>query len=950
MINSLRKVNFFKNLRYLSNFSNRHIGVSVTQMDNMLKICKVNNIDELVNKINPNFIKYNLPKLEKLNENDAQKQLNNIMNENIDVTCYIGMGYYDNILPYPIKRHILENAKWYTSYTPYQAEISQGRLESQYNFQEIIKELTGLPISNASLLDEASCAGEVINMCYDYYKKKRDIFICSDRLNKQTLDVLKLRAKILNVKLEIIDISSIDMNKFEKNNIFGIMFQYPDTYGEINLNILEDLKKENILLSCSTDLMALTQLKSPGELGIDISFGNAQRLGVPLWFGGPHPAFLSINDKLLRLLPGRIIGKTIDKLENEVYRLALQTREQHIRREKATSNICTSQSLLTNVVSMYVLYHGRKGIIEIGNNIHKNTKYLSQNIRKEHLLNNNFFDKLLIKCDNGNKIYNDLLEKNIILRKIDENTLGISIDESKTINDIDKIIEVYNKYYLKLGINEYYSDKELELDENLLRNDNFLEKDIYNKYSSETELLRYIKDLEKKDYTLCDGMIPLGSCTMKLNGVNQLEPLSWSKVTNFHPYLPKKFVKGYKKLIDETGEMLKKITGFEYISFQSNSGAMGEYSGLLCIKEYHKDKKNVDRNLCLIPNSAHGTNFASAQISNYNIKKFDDKLLDNLGDFEEFVNENKDILACLMITYPNTNGVFQKNIKKICQIIHNYGGLVYMDGANMNALVGLTNPALCGADVCHLNLHKTFCIPHGGGGPGMGPILCNDKLKDYLPTNNIQNCFNEKLINSKSIGSITSSNWSSASLLTIPYMYILTMGSDLKNATEAALLNSNYMKTKLDNYYTIIDVNENGYVGHEFIIDVSEFKKYNITENDIAKRLIDYSFHPPTMSWPRTSVLMFEPTESESKEELDRLIDAMINIRKEINYIIENNIDREDNILKNAPHTIKMLEDWKYEYSIQEAFYPIKNLYNRKFDIPVSRVNDLYGDKLLLSK
>ena len=925
--------------RCLSSFKHRHIGIGNNERIEMLKKCNVNSMNKLINEINPKIINYNLPKLPILTEKESLNNLKNIINKNDNIISMIGMGYYNTNLPFPIKRHILENPNWYTAYTPYQPEISQGRLESQYNFQELIKDLTGLPISNASLLDEGSTSSEIMNMCYNYYKGKRDIFICSDKLHPQILDILKLKSDILDIKLIIMDLNNLDNVDINMEKVFGLMFQNPDTYG--NINYFEKLNKYNILKICSTDLMSLIKLKPPN---VDIIFGNSQRFGVPLWYGGPHPAFITVKKDLLRLLPGKLIGKTKDVLNNDVYRLSLQTREQHIRKDKATSNICTSQSLLTNVVSFYSIYHGKTGLINIAENINNNTKYLSSNIKRRHLKYNNFYDTIVINCSKSNNIYEDLEKNNIIVRNINDKEIGISIDETITKNDINKIIEIYNKYYSFVD-DEYYDIDELNIDDEYLRGDNFLEDDIYNEYTSETELLRYIKNLEKKDYTLCDGMIPLGSCTMKLNSVSQLEPLSWDKITNYHPYLPLKYVKGYQELIEKTGNLLKEITGFNHVSFQSNSGAMGEYSGLLCIKKYHKENDLGERNICLIPESAHGTNFASASISNFKVKKFNDNLFENLNEFEKLLVNYKDNLGCLMITYPNTNGIFQDNIKEICDLIHKYGGLVYMDGANMNAQVGLTNPSVCGADVCHLNLHKTFCIPHGGGGPGMGPILCNDKLGKYLPTNNIQ--LNE---NNKSIGTITSSNWSSASLLTIPYMYISMMGNDLKEATEIALLNSNYLKESLKYYYTIVDINKNGRVGHEFIIDISDLKKYNITENDIAKRLMDYSFHPPTMSWPKTGVLMIEPTESESKGELDRFIKSMISIKKEIDYIIENDIDKDNNILKNSPHTFRMTENWNYNYSIKEAFYPIKNLYKRKYDIPIGRVNDLYGDKLLLQK
>ena len=959
-------------------FSRRHIGINKTNINHMLKITKSNDLNKLISESTYIKIFKPIPVIKSYSEINSQNYLKQIMNKNKPNTCLIGMGYNNSILPNPIKRHVLENPQWYTAYTPYQAEISQGRLESQYNFQEIIKDLTGLPISNASLLDEASSAAEALNVCYNYYKNKKNIFICSNSIHPQVLNVIKTKAEILNVDLRIIDINTYKIPESDINNIFGFYFQYPDTYGNIVVpkELIKQAKDNNILIACSADLLSLTTLVSPKEIGVDISLGTTQRFGIPMWFGGPHPAYFAVDKKLLRYIPGRIIGKSVDLLGEEVYRLGLQTREQHIRKDTATSNICTSQSLLTNVVSFYSLYFGKEGLKDKYNKIHNNTKILDYGLRLLGFdqLNTNYFDTICIEHENCHILYDELLKRDILVRIVpNSNKIILNLDELTTKDDLIKILNIAaevclynysnsnsNTKYIELfhlekikHITSYITDKDINI--NLKRKTDFFTDKIYSKYQTETELLRYIYKLSKKDYTLCNGMIPLGSCTMKLNGTTQLEPLSWESTMNVHPYSPKDYSKGYMELINKTGEYLKKITGFNNVSFHSNSGAMGEYSGLLCIRKYHEKNMNYNnisklRDIILIPISAHGTNFASARMANLKIVKFDENMSNE--EFEELVKTYKDVLAGIMITYPNTNGVFQKDVKKINDIIHKYGGLVYMDGANMNALMGLTNPAEQGADICHLNLHKTFCIPHGGGGPGMGPILCNNRLKDCLPENELQlSNYNTNYVPSKnSIGNTTSSQWSSASLLTIPYLFIKTMGNmELQNVSKIAILNSNYLKDSLKEYYTIIDVNENGRVGHEFIIDTSEFKKYNITELDISKRLIDYSFHPPTMSWPRQNVLMFEPTESESLEELDRLVEALISIRKEIEEIGNGEYTLEDNVIVNSPHSFKMINDWKYSYTPKKAFYPVDNLLQNKYEVPITRVNDKYGDKKLLN-
>ena len=965
---------------YYHTFANRHIGIKDHEIRPMLKICNTETMNDLITETIPDINKHILKETPSIKESDTVKKIKQIMDKNIQPNNYIGMGYTSSILPDVIKRNILENPRWYTAYTPYQSEISQGRLESLNNYQTVITDLTGLDISNASLLDEASSAGEVVNMFVNITKNKKHRLFCSSKIHPYILDVIKTKTNILNIELNVCDISTLDETELD-NNTLGVMFQYPDTYGNIDIpfKLLEICRNKNILTACNTNLLALTKFISPGELGVDIAYGNAMNLGVPLWFGGPHPAFISCKHKYIRQVPGRIIGESVDTRNNKAYRIGLQTREQHIKRDKATSNICTSQALLANVVAMYSVYHGRDGLMDITNSIINKTNKLNNllasfgiDIKTQLPL----FDTIVIKDSKCPIIYNKLLEENIVVRKINDREIGITFDETTTADNIHKIFEIitscfkinyddyddYDDYnYFKSDVNNENNDNirknVCNIDTQLYRKTDFLIGEVFKNYQTETELMRYISFLDKKDFTLCDGMIPLGSCTMKLNSASQLQPLSWDSVMNIHPYTPSNFTKGYQEMIDMLSEKLKNITGFPHISYQPNSGAMGEYSGLLCIKKYHESRKD-NRDICVIPNSAHGTNFASAKLARFNIVKYEDNI--SISEFENLIETHRDNIGCFMITYPGTNGVFQKNIKQIIEIIHKNGGLVYMDGANMNAQVGLTSPAECGADVCHLNLHKTFCIPHGGGGPGMGPILCNDKLGKYLPMNNLQMGnlkMNNLQINNNSreykdnIGNITASQWSSASILTIPLMYIMEMGSyNLKKSTEIAILNANYMKSSLEPYYNIIDYNENERVGHEFIIDVQEFYKYGITEVDISKRLIDYSFHPPTMSWPRKSAIMIEPTESESRKELDRFIESMIKIRTEIQEVIDGKYGTKNNVLKNAPHALTLINnEWDFPYSQQKAFYPIEGLKFNKHFPSINRVDDVYGDRKLLS-
>ena len=886
----------------------------------------------------------------------------------------IGLDYNDSILPNVINRNLLENPKWYTAYTPYQAEISQGRLESLFNYQTLISELTQLPVSNCSLLDTGSASVEAINIAIDRHRYKRKTMFCSQDVHPHLLEIIKTRCKILDINLIVDTLENVNIN----NDLFGVYFSYPNTYGKINFHqeLISKLKNNETTVISQNDIMSLLLLKPPGELGVDISLGSTQRFGLPLWYGGPHSAFFAMNDKFLRKMPGRIIGESIDSNGNPAYRMTLQTREQHIKKERATSNICTSQALLANTSSMYAIYHGKPGLINIAKQINYLTSLLNLSLKElSYNVNNDFrYDTVFINLLNSRKeiLFLKLLKHGIEARKIN-NGLLLTLNEKTDISIIDKIINIFrddldypvlSNYILCNSISSADNNEDITNNQNLLekinsegeqllnfnsdllRTDNFLNQSIFEYSKTETEMLRYMDNLVSKDYSLTNGMIPLGSCTMKLNATTQMLPLSWSSIQNQHPF-QSDMPLGYKNMINELNKYLLDITGMDDISYQSNAGSMGEYAGLLCIQKYHQTNSSTTRNICFIPESAHGTNFASAKLVNLKIVKFDDKM--SLDEFRELVSKYGDSVSSLMITYPNTYGIFDENIKEIIEIIHNAGGLVYMDGANMNAQCGFTSPGACGADVCHLNLHKTFCIPHGGGGPGMGPIAVNHKLKPFLPSNILQ--YDDYQENNNTIGMITSSNYSSASLLTIPYLYFKMMGSEgIKLATEQAILNANYLMKKLENYYSIHSVNKDGLVGHEFIIDLSEFKKYGITDKDIAKRLIDYSFHPPTMSWPVPNSLMIEPTESEDQVELDRFVEALLNIREEISEIESGIYDKNNNLLVNAPHCQQDLLNWKYPYSIERAVFPVSSLKNNKQWPTHSRIDDVYGDKNLKLK
>jgi len=936
-------------------FSKRHNSITEVDKQEMLKLIGIKSLDDLIDKTIPNTIKLkkdlilDSPK----SESEFLSAFKEVVEKNKKFKTYIGMGYYDCIIPNVIKRNILENPGWYTAYTPYQAEIAQGRMEALINYQTMVSDLTGMDIANASLLDEGTAASEAMTMFYRLRKgekKSAKKFFVSNKTYPQTLDIMKTRSVPLGIELVIGEVSQFDYS----NDFFGILMQCPDSGGNI-INPSSVIKKCNdrFILSCvCTDLMSLVLFQPPGEYGASAVVGNSQRFGVPMGYGGPHAAFFATKEEFKRFIPGRIIGVSIDRFGNPAYRMALQTREQHIKRDRATSNICTAQVLLAVMAGMYAVYHGKKGITKIANKINYLARLLSSGLTLLDFEQENevFFDTLKIKVNEKVKlkIKKSTEGKRINLRYFESNHIGISIDESKSINDIFDLINIFSEF----------SDKKLEIDLNALgnidsetknkesRSTDFLSHEIFNKYHTEHEILRYMKRLENKDLSLVHSMISLGSCTMKLNATTEMIPVTWDKM-NIHPFVPEDQALGYKEMIDSLNSWLSEITGFSSLSFQPNSGAQGEYTGLMVIRAYHLDNGDKERNIALIPSSAHGTNPASAIMAGMRVVviKCDKHGNIDFDDLKEKCKAHSSNLSCLMITYPSTHGVFEDHILEVCNLIHKNGGLVYMDGANMNAQVGLTNPKNIGADVCHLNLHKTFCIPHGGGGPGMGPIGVVEKLVKYLPRNIFSN------FTDKNITSVSSAPYGSASILAISYAYISMMGSKgLTDATKLAILNANYIRSRLQNHYQVLYKGINGTSAHEFIIDCREFKsELNLEVEDIAKRLMDYGYHAPTVSFPVPGTMMIEPTESENKDELDRFCDAMVEIRKEIEEVKNGTYDKDNNVLKNAPHTLSVVtsSSWVYTYTREKAAFPLPFISKNKFWPSVSRIDNAHGDRNL---
>ncbi|MCZ6555914.1 MAG: aminomethyl-transferring glycine dehydrogenase [Candidatus Dadabacteria bacterium] len=948
-----------------SSFVSRHIGPDKSELESMLEQIGVSSLDELIDSIVPSSIRMkgslNLPgpisEFELLNELKHTAKLNKVYKS------YIGMGYYDCITPGVIQRNILENPGWYTQYTPYQAEISQGRLEALINFQTMVSDLTGMEIANASLLDEGTAAAEAMTMLHRAKDKKikgkdANIFFVSDKCFPQTIDILRTRAEPLGISLVVGDHQEFDFD----DEVFGALVQYPGAEGEVDdySYFVENAHDSGILVAVAADLLSLTLLTPPGEFGADVAVGSTQRFGVPLGYGGPHAAYIATFEKFARQIPGRIIGVSIDSKGDPAYRMALQTREQHIRREKATSNICTAQALLAIMAGMYAVYHGPEGLKAIAERIHKSTRFLESHLQKlgYNQTNDYYFDTLKIDLgdNSGERIQNlkSIAEKEKInFRYIDERHVGISLDETTELSDVKKIIRVFaaldeKNYDMTFKAQELYGLK-IQFPKELLRRSEFLTHQVYNKYHTETKMVRYIKRLENKDLSLTSSMIPLGSCTMKLNATTEMVPLTWPEFSRLHPFVPKDQAKGYIRIFRELEGYLSEITGLPAVSLQPNSGAQGEYAGLMVIRAYHADKGEGHRDVVLIPSSAHGTNPASAAMAGMKVVvvKCDDQGNVDVESLREKAGQYKDALSAIMVTYPSTHGVFEEGIKEICSIIHENGGQVYMDGANMNAQVGLTSPSIIGADVCHINLHKTFSIPHGGGGPGMGPICVAKHLSPYLPGHCVVELGDEK-----SISAVSSTPWGSSSIMLVSYIYTRLLGwKGVTDATKYAILNANYMKSKLERFYSVLYTGTSGRVAHEFILDLRTFKKEaGIDVEDVAKRLMDYSFHAPTISWPVAGTMMIEPTESEAKDELDRFCEALIYIYKEIREVADGTADRENNVLKCAPHTAKEIasDKWNHPYSRKKAVYPLPYLKENKFWPPVSRIDNPYGDRNLV--
>ncbi len=927
-------------------FTNRHIGSSSAQKKKMLDYLGFDNLDDLIEEIVPDIIRRKKPMniADGISELAALKQLRNLARMNIRYKSFIGQGYYNSITPPVIQRNIQENPAWYSAYTPYQPEISQGRLEALMNFQTMVTDLTGMELANASMLDEASACAEAMSFCQRVSKSKSKVFFVANDCYPQNIEVVLTRAEPLGIEVVIGD-PLVDL---EKHDCFGVLLQYPNTYGNFSdySKLIDSIHEKQALAAVSADLLSLTLLKPPGEMGADVVIGNTQRFGVPIGYGGPHAAYMSIKEKYKRSMPGRIIGATVDTKGRLAYRLALQTREQHIRREKATSNICTAQALLAVMASMYAVYHGPNGLKKIAERIFRYTAVFKDGISEMgfRIANETFFDTLTIEVKNSDAVVMQAEKNGYNINVFSKTLVSVSFDELSTPEDIEYLWKIFNTES-KQSAQLLFEKNKSQISKNLKRNSKFMTHDVFNTYRSETNMMRYIRYLGDKDLALDRAMIPLGSCTMKLNAAAELIPVTWPEFSQIHPAVPMNQVIGYQQMISELEEMLCEATGYSAISLQPNSGAQGEYAGLIAIRAFHRSNGDENRNICLIPASAHGTNPASAQMAGMKVvvvKTADNGYID-MSDLKSKCKENADNLAAIMITYPSTHGVFEKDVKEVCKIVHKAGGQVYIDGANMNAMVGISAPGEFGGDVSHLNLHKTFAIPHGGGGPGVGPIGVKEHLVDFLPTTPLNNT---------GVGSIAGAPWGSGSILPISWMYIAMLGKNgLYEATTNAILNANYIATRLSKHYPILYSDENGRVAHECIVDLRPIKeKFDISVDDVAKRLIDYGFHAPTMSFPVAGTLMIEPTESESLDELDRFCDAMIQIREEIRKVESGDYSVKDNPLINSPHTLEMVSSstWNFSYSREDAAYPVETLKKVKYWPPVSRVDNVYGDKNLI--
>jgi len=930
-------------------FIKRHIGPSESDQQKMLSELGFKSLDDLIAKTVPEniLLSEQLKIGEPNSEYEALRKLKAISKQNKIYSNFIGMGYYGNYTPYVILRNILENPGWYTSYTPYQPEVAQGRLEMLLNFQQMIIDFTGMDIANASLLDEGTAAAEAVGLSYRLCKNDSNIVFVSKDCHPQTIDVIKTRAEPLGLTVVIGD----EQHEIKEDIVCGII-QYPGTLGDIKdpSEAISKIHKNNGKAVLVCDLLALAKLKTPAELGADIAVGSSQRFGIPMGYGGPHAGFFATKDEFKRSMPGRIIGVSVDRHGNKAYRLSLQTREQHIRRDKATSNICTAQALLAIVSAAYAIYHGPEGIKKIAENTSQLAKNFADKIKQSgyELYSEHFFDTVTIKTlDKTDSIFRNALRQNVNIRKVNSQMLAVAFDERKNVYRANQLLKIFN---CSEAIRENATENLSNLPDNLLRSSSYLQHPVFNSYHSETEMLRYLKKLEDADIALNRSMIALGSCTMKLNAVAEMIPVTWREFSEPHPFAPVEQMEGYRSLFTDLKNWLRSITGFSGVSLQPNAGAQGEFAGLMVIRKYHEENGQANRNVCLIPSSAHGTYPASAQMVGMKVVVVN---CDNLGnvdinDLKEKAEKHSENLAALMVTYPSTHGVFEEKISEICELIHNNGGQVYMDGANLNALVGIAKPGKFGPDVCHINLHKTFCIPHGGGGPGMGPIACKKHLEIYLPNHPVvKDCGP-----STGIGAISAAPWGSSSILSISWMYIKMMGSEgLKKASQVAILNANYIAHKLKNDFPILYKGKNGNVAHECIIDIRKIKaETGITEEDIAKRLIDFGFHAPTMSWPVAGTMMIEPTESESLGEINKFCNTLKKIKEEIDKVKNGEYDKLDNPIKNAPHTHVELvsSDWDHKYTREEAAYPSEYLKTIKYWPPVARVDNVYGDKNLV--
>ena len=929
-------------------FIARHIGPGPADEQAMLDFLGYESLDALSASVIPESIKGTsvLGLSAGQSEADALAAIKAIAQQNQLFKNYIGQGYYNTHTPAPILRNLLENPAWYTAYTPYQPEISQGRLEALLNFQTLISDLTGLPIANASLLDEATAAAEAMTFCKRLSKNKSSQrFFASSHCHPQTLAVLITRAEPLGIEVVIGD----EHQLADTDGFFGALLQYPASNGDIfdYRELVERFHAGNALVAVAADLLALTLLSPPGEFGADVAIGSAQRFGVPLGFGGPHAAYFSTRDSFKRDMPGRLVGVSVDRHGKSALRLAMQTREQHIRREKATSNICTAQVLLANIASMYAVYHGPAGLIQIARRTHQLTAILARGLTQlgVRVEQQQFFDTLTLATGNATeRLHEQARDAGINLREVDAERVGISLDETTRQADVEALFALFHNESTQVTFQALADEVTDQLPEALLRQSAILQHPVFNRYHSETELMRYLRRLADKDLALDRTMIPLGSCTMKLNAASEMIPVTWAEFGQLHPFAPAAQSQGYQLLTDELETMLCAATGYDSVSLQPNAGSQGEYAGLLAIRAYHQSRGEAHRDICLIPSSAHGTNPATAHMAGMRVvvTACDARGNVDIEDLRAKAIEHSDKLAALMITYPSTHGVFEEGIREICAIIHDHGGQVYIDGANMNAMVGLCAPGKFGGDVSHLNLHKTFCIPHGGGGPGVGPIGVKAHLAPFLP--------GHAALERKE-GAVCAAPFGSASILPITWMYIRMMGGDgLKRASQVAILNANYIARRLEQHYPILYAGSNGLVAHECILDVRPLKDSSgISVDDVAKRLIDFGFHAPTMSFPVAGTLMIEPTESESMEELDRFCNAMIQIREEIRAVEEGRLDRDDNPLKNAPHTAaELVGEWTHAYSREQAVYPLPTLLENKYWPPVGRVDNVFGDRNLV--